>query len=216
MRAAQIALLALCAVMAHHTIAVAQPSPATPRKPTTAKDKKAPAQNEFAKPCPMNGVKHALAMRSIKATSIKCVAGRFPKPGWAISYWTDTDSDEPKLNLRILANTGWQFIAHRTQKGPPSFPATTSVSKLQAVDLNGDGTDELLRFTEFGKGGAGEQYLEILQVDGALLTSEHHLLIGYSDFTSDSEPPVEHRGHVKISAPDRNGKRRISVDILIR
>ena len=141
--------------------------------------------------------------RSIEVSH--CWPGRFPALGWAVTAWSHENEEEYQLHLHVLAQGDGQLLAELTESGPPSFPATVDVSKVQATDLNGDGVDEVLRYVSAGKSGVGEEFLEVFKLQNGELSKALSIQLGFDNSGYLETGIISCTASVAISRPDAHG-----------
>lgn len=134
-----------------------------------------------------------------------CWPGRFPAPGWAVTAWSHENQEEYQLHLYVLTQGNGQVVAQLTESGPPSFPATVSVTKVQANDLNGDGVDEVLRYVSAGKTGVSEDFLEVFKLQNGELHKALSVQLGFDDGGFRETDITSCTASVAISRPDAHG-----------
>lgn len=129
-------------------------APASPPKPTRPVDARA-AEPAAAEPVPCPGKKTLAATlaRSWKIGGDRhlvlrgCAAGLFPEPGWFVAAFVDSGDpdapDESVLRHEIVAPTGEVLAAAPPSELVGMARLGTSVGDLTAVDLDGDGVDEV-------------------------------------------------------------------------
>lgn len=136
-----------------------------------------------------------------KVSVLKCSPGSFPEPGWAFVAWVGEPADlehsagevgdgrASHLHHVILGTSGVIIADISAEAGwhQRNNAEETNTLRLEAVDFDGDGTDEVVEESEYVRRGYAIRTLDVLAVKGAKLVSAFSLETSFDDSGMASE-----------------------------
>lgn len=160
----------------------------------------AECQESALRPCPADAKAAALLgavlKTSKKVTVMKCVAGRFPDPGWAFTAWVGERADDPAshggstdngqaahLHHLVLRDTG-AVVADTDREATwheRNDDEETKILRLQSTDFDGDGVEEIIEETEYSRRGWTIGSLAVLAIDGSNLNDALDVKLSYDN-----------------------------------
>lgn len=166
----------------------------------------AECQESALRPCPAEA-KAALLLgaalkTSKKVTVMKCVAGRFPDPGWALVAWVGDRADAPASHAGSIDDGQAAHLHHTVLRDTGTVVANvdreatwhernddeeTKTLRLQSTDFDGDGVDEIIEETEYQRRGWSIGNLAVLVVDGNDLNGTLDIKLSYDNGGMDPE-----------------------------
>ena len=83
----------------------------------------------------------------------QCVPGAFPVPGWAVVAWIERDGGVALRHVVLDEQTGAIIAQLDGQDTGSAKMDYNEFQRLVAVDLDRDGTDEIVEYSSYDKGG---------------------------------------------------------------
>lgn len=121
-----------------------------------------------APPCPEGDElkKQAAALFAVPADKIdevSCARGKFPDSGWAIHarHWAASEDDNMLTERTALVDATGKLLGNAEQELPPGASDSSGSSDHQAIDLDGDGVDELVYVFASDKRGIMQEFVMV-------------------------------------------------------
>jgi hypothetical protein len=150
---------------------------------------------------------------------VGCVRGRFGKAGWLVDAFIDVGDDESEQRIEILAADGDGVIAALDpgSTAPVDRFDSDTGNGWDAVDLDADGTDELLRLQDWNHVAVLSTTMAVYRIDGAALRGVATLPLAYDNKGAKGMTPKRvvqcESQHALADGP--NGSRMIQVEGII-
>jgi hypothetical protein len=153
---------------------------------------------------------HAAADARVTTT---CVAGVFPEAGWAVFVKLEDDHGRSFPTLVLAAGDRRVLAATRAADVERREPDEVGgVSLDAAIDLDGDGVDELIYAREAGANGKDFTWYVVAGVAAGAVTELGAIATsGYEPEATDRFGPFTCEAAVKVGPPDAAGARALAI-----
>lgn len=164
--------------------------------------------------------RHVLHLTKDDLVDAHCAVGRFPDPGWAllVRAYEHARPGQPdaatgvSIQVAVVDRAGAAVPARRTvidQDLPVHVDDDDHILSLEAVDFDGDGTDELVYLQSTFQGGATSRDLHVLRLQAGAWKDVFTDMIAYDNADSGEPKHVKCAATMRITAAP--GHRRVIV-----